>query len=154
MKRFSVLLLMVCGCGGKPTPTDSQRIVGEWIVMDFHSPNEKEDRGQRRQHAVVTSDTWSQQFQGTEFVDFEYTLNPSKSPKEIDLTYTDIRGKRLTVRGIYELGSDELSDTLRLCMGSPPVVERNGKAEYAESVRPTAFEPTAGPLIRYRRKTE
>jgi uncharacterized protein (TIGR03067 family) len=153
MKRFGLIALVLCGCG-KPAPTDAQRIVGEWIVMDFHSPTEKEDRGQRRKHAIITEGTWSQQFQGEQYEDFEYTLNPSKSPKQIDLTFTDPSGKRLTVRGIYELDSDELSDRLRLCLGSPPVVQKDGKAEYTESVRPVAFEPKTGPLIRYRRKTE
>jgi hypothetical protein len=34
------------------------------------------------------------------------------------------------------------------------VVQKNGKAEYVESVRPTTFEPKDGPVISYRRKTE
>lgn len=153
MKRFGLLLLVLCGCAGKPAPTDAQKIVGEWIVMDFHSPTAKEDRGQRRNLAVVTEGTWSQQFQGKDFEDFEYTLSPTASPKQIDLTFTDSRGKRLVIRGIYELDSDGVSDKLLVCFGSAPIVDRNGKPEYAESVRPTAFEPTAGPLIRFRRKT-
>ena len=129
MKRFGLIALALCGCSGRPAPTDAQRIIGEWVVMDFHSPTAKEDRGQRRKHAIVTGGTWSQQFQGDEFVDFEYALNPSKSPKEIDLTFTAADGKRLTVRGIYELSTDEISDRLRLCLGSPPVVQKGGKAE-------------------------
>jgi uncharacterized protein (TIGR03067 family) len=151
MKRFGVLALALCGCGSKPAPGDEQLILGEWVVVDFHSPTEKEDRSQRRKHAIVTEGTWSEQFQGEQFEDFEYALDPSKAPKHIDLTYTDPTGKRLTIRGIYELPDRE---RLRVCLGSPPVVRKNGKAEYVESVRPTAFEPKDGPLIRYRRKTE
>jgi uncharacterized protein (TIGR03067 family) len=148
----SLLLLVLCGCG-RPAPTDAEKIVGEWVVMDFHSPTEKEDRGQRRKHAIVTPNTWSQQFQGDTYVDFEYTLNPAAAPKQIDLTFTAQNGKRLTVLGIYELGTDEMGDYLRLCVGTPPVAEQDGKTVYVDSVRPTAFEPTAGPLIRFRRKT-
>jgi uncharacterized protein (TIGR03067 family) len=152
MRRLGLLALVVCGCGR--APSDAQRIVGEWVVMDFHSPNATEDRGQRRKHAIVTGGTWSQQFQGEQYEDFEYTIDPARSPKHIDLTYTDASGKRLVVRGIYELTSDEMGDRLRVCFGSPPVVKKDGKAEFAESVRPTAFEATTGPLISYRRKAE
>lgn len=152
MKHFGLIALVLCGCG-KP-PADAQRIVGEWVVVDFHSPTATEDRGQRRKRAIVTEGTWSQQFQGEEYEDFEYALNPTQSPKHIDFTFTDASGKRLTVRGIYELTSDQMGDRLRLCLGSPPVVTKDGKAEHVESVRPTAFEAKTGPLISYRRKTE
>src|SRR5437868_5201161 len=123
MKRFGLLALVFCGCGNPPVPTDARRIQGSWVVMDFHSPGAAEDRSQRRKHAVVTEGTWSQQFQGNTFEDFEYTLDPTKSPKQIDLTFTDPTGKRLTVRGIYELTTDEISDRLRVCLGTPPVVQ-------------------------------
>lgn len=157
MNRTFALALVACassGCATPFEPTDAERIVGTWVVMDFQSPGAKEDRSQRRKYAVVSEGTWAQQFQGDTFEDFEYTLDATKSPKHIDLTYTDARGKRLTVRGIYELTSDELSDRLRLCLGSPPVRDKDGKPEYVESVRPTAFAPTAGALISYRRKSE
>lgn len=153
MKRFAPFLLLLCGCV-EDAPPDAEKIVGEWVVMDFRSPMAAEDRGQRRKFAVVTEGTWSQQFQGSTFEDFEYALNPSTAPKQIDLTYTASNGKRLKIRGIYELSRDDISDQLVVCFGSPPVVDRNGKAEYAESVRPTAFGPTTGPLIRFRRKSE
>ncbi len=154
MNRVCVVAIVLCGCAGKPLPPDAVRVRGNWVVMDFQSPGAKEDRSQRRKHAVVSEGTWAQQFQGDLFVDFEYALDVSKSPKHIDLTYTDPRGQRLTVRGIYELTNDEMGDRLRVCLGSPPVREKDGKPEYVESVRPTAFEPTAGALISYRRKTE
>jgi uncharacterized protein (TIGR03067 family) len=149
-----IAFVFLCGCGGKPTPPDSERIVGNWVVMDFQSPGATEDRSQRRKNAIVTGGTWSQQFQGDTFEDFEYTLDPKKTPKHIDLTQTNPAGKRLTVHGIYELTTDEMGDRLRVCFGSPPVVKKDGKPEYVESVRPTAFEAKTGPLISYRRKTE
>jgi uncharacterized protein (TIGR03067 family) len=151
MKRCCVLALVLCGCANKPAPPDPELILGEWVVVDFHSPAETEDRSQRRKHAIITEGAWSEQFMGDRFEDFEYRLDPAKTPKHIDLTYTDPKGKRLTVRGIYELPDRE---RLRVCLGSPPVVQKNGKAEYVESVRPAAFEAKDGPLIRYRRKTE
>lgn len=154
MKRLVVLALLLCSCRGKPAPTDEQIIIGEWVVVDFHSPTETEDRGQRRKRAIITEGTWTQQFQGERFEDFEYALNPTTAPKEIDLTFTTPKGQRLTVRGIYELTADQMGDRLRLCLGSPPVVMTDGKAEFVESVRPVAFEAKDGPLITYRRKTE
>jgi|GEM_PF-3033558 len=155
MIRFRFLLLvLLCGCAGKPVTPDTQLILGEWVVVDFHSPMEKEDRGQRRKHAVITEGTWSQQFQGDKYEDFEYKLDSTKSPKQLDLIFTDAQGKRLTIRGIYEFTADQMGDRLRVCLGSPPLLEIKGKVEYVESLRPTAFEPKDGPLITYRRKTE
>lgn len=153
-RLLPLAFILFSGCNRTPTPTDAQRIVGEWVVIDFQSPKATEDRSQRRKHVRITEGTWSQQFQDDDFEDFEYTLDPTKSPKHIDLTYTDASARKLTIRGIYELTTDEMGDRLRVCFGSPPVVEKDGKAEYVESVRPTAFEPTAGPLMIFRRKTE
>ena len=147
----ALAVLILCGCASKPVPPDAQEIIGDWWVVDFHSPTETEDRGQRRKHTIVTEGTWSQQFQGDVFEDFEYSLDPTKSPKHIDLMYTDSHGKRLTIRGIYAIPDHE---RLKVCFGSPPVIQKNGKMEYVESVRPTAFEPKDGPLISFRRKTE
>jgi uncharacterized protein (TIGR03067 family) len=152
-RRYFIVLTFLCGCSGKPRP-DSRVIVGEWVVMDFHSPGEAEDRSQRRKHAVVTEGTWSQQFQGDRYEDFEYTIDPTQSPKHLDLTFTASDGRKLTVRAIYELERDEIGDRLRVCLGSPPVVQKDGQPVYVESVRPTAFEPKTGALINYRRKTE
>ncbi len=154
MNRLGLLalpVLLLCGCADRPAPPDAQEIIGDWWVVDFHSPNQTEDRSQRRKHTIVTEGTWSQQFQGDQFEDFEYALDPTKSPKHIDLTYTDPSGKRLTIRGIYAIPDHE---RLKVCFGSPPVVKQNGKPVYVDSVRPTAFEPTDGPLISYRRKTQ
>ena len=68
-----IVLALLCGCGGKPPPPDAQRIVGDWVVVDFQSPGATEDRGQRRKRAVITEGTWAEQFQGDAFEDFEYT---------------------------------------------------------------------------------
>jgi uncharacterized protein (TIGR03067 family) len=149
--RLVLIPLAACGCAAKPAPTDAQEIVGDWWVVDFQSPTGTEDRGQRRKHTVVTEGTWSQQFQGDRYEDFEYALDPTQSPKHIDLIYTNKAGKRLTVRGIYEIPDHE---RLRVCFGSPPVVNNGDLPEYVESVRPTAFEPKTGPLISYRRQTQ
>jgi uncharacterized protein (TIGR03067 family) len=148
-RLVGLAVVLLCGCAAKPQPPDPQLILGEWVVVDFQSPQGTEDRGQRRKHAKISEGTWSQQFQGDEFEDFEYSLDPTKTPKEIDLTDTDPNGHRRTVRGIYELTKDRL----RLCLGTPPVVQKGGKAEYVESVRPTAFDPTRGIVITYHRKT-
>jgi uncharacterized protein (TIGR03067 family) len=142
-------LVLLCGCGITPTHTDAEQIVGKWVVVDFHSPAVVEDRGQRRKKVIVTEGTWSQQFQGDRFEDFEYFLDSSKTAKEITLIYTASNGRRLSVRGIYELTGDRL----RLCLGSPQVVEKDGKVDLVESVRPVAFEVTQGLLITYRRVT-
>ena len=143
-------IVLLCGCGVKPPLPDREQIVGAWVVVDFISPAAVEDRGQRRKKLIVTAGTWSQQFQGDRFEDFEYSLDPNKTPKEIDLTYTAPDARRLTTRAIYELSGNRL----RLCLGSPPVVEKDGKVEFVESVRPTAFEAKLGVLITYCRVTE
>jgi uncharacterized protein (TIGR03067 family) len=152
MNHFPVLtLLLLTSCAGKSSQPDTKLIVGEWVVVDFQTPKAEEDRSQRRKKASISAGTWSQQFQGEQFVDFEYTLDPSKSPKQIDLTSTAPDGKRLTVRGIYEFTDP---DRMRVCLGTSPLVEKKGKPDYVESVRPVAFEAKDGPLITYRRATK
>lgn len=150
MKRLILIaVVLLSGCGEPPAP-DAERLPGDWIVVDFHSPKGTEDRGQRRKHAQISSETWSEQFQGDGYEDFEYRIDPGKSPKELDLVFTNPDGKRLRVRAIYELND---GDKLRVCFGTPPVVSKFGRPAYVESVRPTAFAPTTGPLVSYRRKT-
>lgn len=150
---LALVLVILCGCSGNPPP-DSRLIQGEWVVVDFQSPNAEGDRSQRRKHAIISEGTWSQQFRDEQYEDFEYTLDPTKTPKQLDLTYTTPDNKRLTVRAIYEFQHDQMGDRLRVCLGSPPVIQKNGKTEYVESVRPSTFEPKTGALIAYRRKTE
>ncbi len=123
---------------------------GEWVVVDFHTPEAKEDRAAASEAAISFGRNLVAAIPGEQYEDFEYTLEPTQSPKHLDLTYTASNGKRLTVRAIYELRD---SDRLRICLGSPPVVMKDDKVEYVESVRPTAFEPKTGALISYRRKT-
>lgn len=151
MKRaILIAVVLLSGCGGPPLP-DAIQLTGDWVVVDFQSPTATEDRGQRRKHALISEETWSEQFQGETFEDFEYKIDDTKSPKQLDLKYTTCEGKHLTVRAIYELTG---SDRLRVCIGSPPLVLRDGKVEVVESVRPTAFAPKDGPVINYRRKIE
>jgi uncharacterized protein (TIGR03067 family) len=151
IRLLSLAIVLCAGCGKSPPRTDAEQIIGEWVVVDFQSPKHTEDRSQRRKLALISAESWSEQFQGDLFEDFEYRLDPTTNPKSLDLIYTDSRGNRLTVRAIYEMRDRE---RLRVCLGSPPVITgANGKLEYVESVRPTAFAPTTGPLISYRRKT-
>ena len=156
MKRFLLFVfVLLSGCAKKPPLPDAQRIQGEWVVVDFQSPKKDEDRGQRRKRAIISEATWSEQFQGDTFEDFEYKLDPSKSPKEVDLIFTNASGQKLTIRGIYELTEpDHIGDALRVCFDAAVVVEKNKKEEFVESVRPKTFESKTGTLIRFRRKTE
>lgn len=152
MKRFPLFgVLLFAGCTDAFAFQAAPRIVGEWVVVDFHSPGAVEDRSQLRKRASISEETWSEQFQGDQFEDFEYTIDATRTPKQLDLIYTGPDGKRLTVRAIYEQTED---DRLRVCLGSPPLVRRNGKVESVESVRPVAFEAKDGPLITYQRKTK
>ncbi len=152
MKRCPfIAVVFLAGCADGPSLSDAERILGDWVVVDFHSPKATEDRSQLRKRAIISEGTWSEQFQGETFEDFEYTMNPNKSPQELDLIYTNADGKRLTIRAIYEVLD---GDRLRVCFGSPPVVQKNGKVEYVESVRPVAFAAKDGPLISYHRKTK
>ncbi|AWM38746.1 hypothetical protein GobsT_30570 [Gemmata obscuriglobus] len=149
MKRVILITAaLMSGCGEPPAP-DAEQVLGEWVVVDFESPTATEDRSQRRKHALVSEGTWSEQFQGDTFEDFEYALDETKSPKHLDLTYTNSDGMRLTVRAIYELSS---ANRMRVCIGSPPLVLRGGQVQRVESVRPTAFVPKDGPLIVYHRR--
>lgn len=147
MRRTVLLPLLLAGCAAPAPVSDAEALLGEWAVVDFHAPGGAEDRSQFRNRARIFAETWSQQFNEGRYEDFEYAINPATVPKQLDLTYTDSRGKRLTVRAIYEVTADEL----RVCMGSPPVVADATGPRYQESARPSTFAAKAGALIVYHR---
>jgi uncharacterized protein (TIGR03067 family) len=63
-------------------------------------------------------------------VEADYMLDPTKTPKQIDLSPSlgDAKEKNPTIRGIYELSGDDL----KLCIGGP------------DADRPTAFASEKG----------
>jgi uncharacterized protein (TIGR03067 family) len=97
---------------------------GNWNVLIKGA--EKADQDLQQQFSMVEN---SLQIRiGGASIDLKFTVNPTKKPKEIDMTRTLPDGSDTSMLGIYELNGD----TLKLCFND------FGKK------RPTEFKAKAG----------
>jgi uncharacterized protein (TIGR03067 family) len=78
-----------------------------------------------------------------------FELDPSASPKRIDLKEVAGPNKGLVVKGIYLLDGN----TMKICMNSVIVEKKNGKEfPKADSNRPTEFKGTDSVLMVFERE--
>lgn len=103
----------------KPTPAELEMkwLGGEWTVRHAETNGEslltKEELKDAR---VVFKDNKAEVkgFEVSYFRDFAFRLDPTKQPKEIDVTFTAGPEKGVTVEGIYIIRKDEMRICLRL----------------------------------------
>jgi uncharacterized protein (TIGR03067 family) len=121
MKRHAVLIL-VAGCliaADKPKPDavkkEQKRLEGTWTVTEGINAGKPASAGAVKNTQVV--------FRGNKVIikrrdkpdrEYTYTVDPSKSPKQITVTRTDAEGKGDKGFGIYSL----TKDTLKICMNN------------------------------------
>jgi uncharacterized protein (TIGR03067 family) len=143
--RWHVLVMLAAGCSGAgPSAPDTavkedmQKLQGRWNVTSIEVngarvPADKiGDPG-----AVIEGDRYA-------IHDFRLTItiDPTKTPKAIDMVGKEGNGKPLSMIGIFELDGD----TLRICFAKP-----------GQKQRPTTFETKANPgasLVVYQRQKE
>jgi len=121
----------------KPKP-DAELVLGNWRLVGLETGgNPEPDRNYRGNSFTFArskgADTATLR-EGREEVEFAYKLDPTTTPKAIDLV---LPARNVTFRGIYQLDEDDL--TICVSMGGP---------------RPTAFATKAGTdteLFRLRR---
>jgi uncharacterized protein (TIGR03067 family) len=134
MKRIALLAVgvgLVVGFGvgvGADEPKgngeeDRGRLQGSWemtsITMDGLAVPEAYARTGR---LVIAGDRYSLTMNDQTVVS-TFTLDPTRSPKAVDFTFTEGPQKGQTVRGIYEVDAA----TFRICRGLRPEVERPGQ---------------------------
>jgi uncharacterized protein (TIGR03067 family) len=125
---------------------EKQEIQGTWVaesVVVKGKANEKLKGAKFN----FSGDKVTMEFDGKK-QDGTYTIDPTKSPKHIDLTF-ERDGRKDLDRGIYQLEGD----TLKLCMrGGSRKVDREGKVEEKLPHRPEKFDPETSLITLKREK--
>jgi uncharacterized protein (TIGR03067 family) len=134
--------LTACASGCKKPPDDKTLAQGEWTVVAVDFPesapaDERQEDALKDVAVVVQGDRVTITHpKEKESIAASFTLDPMKTPKELDITDVTVSGggeeeqKSAHTRGIYKFEGDEL--VLALTLG-------NGK----DFPRPTEFSPSA-----------
>ena len=112
---------------GKRTLTDRDRLQGTWHLVEVSLRGEKLKKVPENEGESLEAVFKGDQFEMRGFK-INYTLDPTKKPKQIDLSPSDNDMKDEKALGIYELQGD----TFKICFANP--VEE----------RPTEFKSIAG----------
>lgn len=109
---------------------DRKQLEGIWRVVDLKiNGNQGGDDASRKISVVIGPDgAWSLRLEDKEVGKGTSTIDPSKSPKTIELTPTEGEDKDKQSPGIYEINEN----TFKVCIGPP------------ERDRPTEFNSIAG----------
>lgn len=120
---FVVAALLTVGCsksgdsssvGFAPSADDSRAIRGSWTIVKVTSAGQERPLNDemRATYLEVTADEWNLHGPNNQLKKATYTIDPTKSPKQIDCKPTN--GTTLHYKGIYELSGD----TLKACFNN------------------------------------
>jgi uncharacterized protein (TIGR03067 family) len=134
---FSALLLIGAG---DPTPEakkELEKLQGEWKVVSMEIKGKKSEGEALKglQPLVVKGSEWFAPLGG---VKSTFKIDPTKSPKELDLQ-RELKGKEVTFRGIYKIEGD----TLTFCRALAPTGERPTEFKAGEEVVLLQFKRSA-----------
>jgi uncharacterized protein (TIGR03067 family) len=147
MNRFTATLLLLPACAagvllsaeapeGDAVKKEKEKLVGAWKAVSFEMDGRKlPGEITKTIGAVFTATMLTTQLRGKDETPSRYTLDPSKSPKHIDLADPSEKGKDATFPGIYSLEGD----TLKLCFQGE--YKKGGRAPRK---RPTKFDASEG----------
>ncbi|HEV3163008.1 MAG TPA: DUF5004 domain-containing protein [Isosphaeraceae bacterium] len=103
---------------------DQEKLQGTWTMSKLERDGEDLLQQAGAVEVVFKDDTYK-----NDFVAAKFKLDPSKTPKAIDVTYTEGNAVGQTFKGIYKLDGD----TLTIC-----------RANDEKADRPTEFTSPAG----------
>jgi uncharacterized protein (TIGR03067 family) len=113
----------------EPRVTDEmKKLQGTWVRVYVVVDGKKTEDGEKEPSKEVVLSIKGDSHDGDKF-----TLDPTKSPRHINVASVDDKGKATTLPGIYELTDGEL----KLCFPYP----FEGKLD---GTRPTGFDVKAG----------
>jgi uncharacterized protein (TIGR03067 family) len=143
LKAFSVLLvgivLVTAGSGGEAEKKDLQLLQGDWVMKSSERDGKKmPDELVKTFTRTVKKNSYTARWeddQGAHSVSGVITLDPTKTPKHVDVVLSDGPSKGKTMLAIYKLDGD----TQTICVAVP------GQA------RPTAFDSKQGVLTVWKR---
>jgi uncharacterized protein (TIGR03067 family) len=153
-----VLLSLVARASTEGAKTATKDLQGTWVLKDVRVSNEAETKrvAKRMKGTKVTfsRDKVTLQADGKDQTG-SYRIDPSKSPKEMDLIIKGPDGKVEVTRGIYELQGNRLT----MCFGGikkGDVKKDKGKDKgYGESKRPASMRATGSDiLLRFAREKQ
>jgi uncharacterized protein (TIGR03067 family) len=143
MTKRRVLLILVAGLLLAAAPAEEARkerekLVGTWLVVSVEVNGQKAPAGAVKDFRFIfTADSLTRKRGDKAESGAGYKLDPSKSPKWLDMTGTT-DGKEHAVPTIYKLDGD----TLTLCFRSD-YKKKDGKPNEAQK-RPEKFDGGAG----------
>jgi uncharacterized protein (TIGR03067 family) len=134
-----VALVSVPLCKGDGTKDDLENMKGDWTLV-FTETNGKKLTAENFKEFTrkVTGNTYSvtiETEEGVQTIGGKIKLDPTKSPKAIDVEITEGQAKGQTFRGIYKFEDD----TQVICLAGP------------DKERPTKFDAKEGTVIVWKR---
>ena len=128
------LLLATASQGDDAAKKEQEKLQGAWDVVLIETAGEKTGPA-RPMKWIIKGDRITQSIVNVAGAvrEFSFELDPSTSPKLIDITYQDSSRKGEKREGIYEV----MGDDLKICM--------NSAQKDAPKQRPTEFETKSHP---------
>ena len=136
MKTLSCsVLVFLCGLASLRTgeTNDLDSMQGSWLVVSLIEKGKAVPGGELETlEIVIDKDTFTTFEKGKVVVKYRIKLEPTKSPKQIDLTYLVGEDKGKTEPGIYTFAKDQL----KVCLdedkkGRPMVFEGKETQSYS-----------------------
>lgn len=121
-------LIGFVGCQGGASEGTKSELEGTWDLISVQQDG-KDLEVKKETKMVTTGNKFVLKVGDKVIVAGTFALDPSKSPKTTDVTYTEGPDKGKTLKGIYEISGD----TSKFCRAGTP-----------EQERPTEFVTKAG----------
>jgi uncharacterized protein (TIGR03067 family) len=153
-----VLLSLVARASQESLKTAKKELQGTWVLKEIRVSDEKKTKllMKRNKGMKVTfsGDKVTIKRDGKDHPG-SYRIDPSKSPKEIDLIMKEPDGKEEVTRGIYEHKGNRLTMCLGTIEADSPKKEKGKFKGDGESKRPASMKATGGAmLLRFAREKQ
>jgi uncharacterized protein (TIGR03067 family) len=107
---FAGFVVSVLAVGGEDDAVKEElkKLEGKWVQVSVEADGKTLTSEKDPPTVTIRGDKWIEASKAGELVS-TFKLDPTKKPKQIDLTDKDKKGKPLTVPGIYELRGNTLT---------------------------------------------
>jgi uncharacterized protein (TIGR03067 family) len=135
MRRFAMMFCALtspclAGADGETPRTALKGLSGTWVVVGCEARGKKITNDELPWQWTFTADgkaTLTDRKKG-DASHYTYTIDPSRQPRTIDLTY---RGPSPALKNTRQLGIYRMEDDrLTICLGSPGGVEKDRPGEF------------------------